>query len=101
MELTSSKGNSSILSEKSTVPRAIHTDDPLLEEYGRRLDLALKKLDPRWKYLGEILLRVPILLFAHQWCLLSPTSSYWFIEIFLFIFRLAGNVTSNEEIKSE
>ena len=42
-------------------------------------------------YFGHVLLGVPMLLFMHQWILLSPTSSYLFIEIFLFIIRYSGN----------
>ena len=101
MEPTSRNGNPSILSEKSILTRVIRCVDPLLEGYGHRVDLALKKLDPRWQYLGEILLRVPMLLLMHQWCLLSPTSSYWFIEIFLFILKYLGNITSHGEMKNK
>ena len=71
-----------------TICKCLGSVDVLLSRFGDRLELYLR--GRRWKYPAEILLRVPLIFLMHHWCVLSPTSSYWFIEIFLFIFRYLG-----------
>ena len=78
--------------EASGITKTIRSVDVHLSSFGDRLQLYLNGKGRKWKYPAEILLRVPLIFLIHYWCLLSPTSSYWFIEIFLFIFRYLGKL---------
>ena len=77
--------------DESIITKGIKSVDPFLSGVGTRLESHLKTVGPQWKYLAELLLRVPLVFFIHQWALLSPTSSYWIIEIVLFVIRCIGN----------
>lgn len=77
--------------DESIITKGIRSVDPFVSGVGTRLETHLKTVGPRWKYLAELLLRVPLIFICHQWALLSPTSSYWIIELVLFVVRGLGD----------
>ena len=76
--------------EKSKFTKGIRALDEMLMGLGTKLETQLESAGSRWKYMTEIMLKIPLLLMLHQLLLLSPTSDYRLIELLMFIIRYTG-----------
>ena len=76
--------------EESRFTKGVRAFDSFFAGLGPRLESYQQRTGPRRKYTTELVLKIPLFFFLHQWSLLSPTSDYRLIELLLFVFRYIG-----------
>ena len=78
--------------DDSKISRAIRGFNSSLSNLGERIDRLKETAIPAGSHPAAILVQIPHCFILHHWVLLSPTSDFWLVEVFLFIFRYAGKL---------